>query len=245
MGEIKIREIGKINAKNPILVIGMLGVGGIGIAATLHLIKNLEMDYVGYIDSEKFYPTVIIRDGIPMPPVRIYSSRKHNIIAIVSELVIPTNLINKIAKLILKFAAKYKVKRIYSFGGLNIQVQPEDIDKILGIGTTKEDRELLEKNGVMIIKEGVTTGLISSLLSSCYERCFPGIFLFTPSRKMTIDFLSAAAILNSFSKIENIKVNTDELVKEGKEYEEKVKKIMETIKREREEYKSYEDTIYR
>ncbi|MFH8120097.1 MAG: PAC2 family protein, partial [Candidatus Aenigmatarchaeota archaeon] len=115
MGEIKIREIGKINAKNPILVIGMLGVGGIGIAATLHLIKNLEMDYVGYIDSEKFYPTVIIRDGIPMPPVRIYSSRKHNIIAIVSELVIPTNLINKIAKLILKFAAKYKVKRIYSF----------------------------------------------------------------------------------------------------------------------------------
>jgi uncharacterized protein len=241
----KIREIKRIKLKNPILILGFLGVGGIGVAATLHAIKELKMEYCGYIYSEKFYPTTIIHDGIPLPPVRIYASKKENLCAIVSELAIPSKLINKISKEILNYAIKNKFKRIYGFGGLNIQVAPEDIDKILGIGTTEEDRKILEKNNIITIKEGVTSGIISGILSSCYESCFPSIFLFTPSRKMAVDFLSAAAILNAFSKIEKIEINVDSLVKEGKIYEEKMNKILEALKKDRDEYKKFEETIYR
>ena len=241
----KIREIKNIKLKKPILVLGFLGVGGIGVASALHLIKELKMEYCGYIHSEKFYPTTIIRDGIPLPPIRIYKSKKEDLCVIVSELAIPSKLINEISHEILNYATKNKFRRIYGFGGLNIPVAKEDIDKILGIGTTEEDRKILEKNGIIIIKEGVTSGIVSGVLSRCYESCYPSIFLFTPSRKMVVDFLSAAAILNAFSKIEKIEINVDSLVKEGKEYEEKMNKILEALKKDKEEYKRFEETIYR
>jgi uncharacterized protein len=241
----KIKEIKNIKLKNPILVLGFLGVGGIGVAAALHMIKELKMEYCGYIYSEKFYPTTIIHEGIPLPPVRIYKSKENNICVIVSELAIPSKLINELSKEILNYAIKNKFRRIYGFGGLNISVAPEDIDKILGIGTTEEDRKILEKNDIIIIREGVTSGVVSGVLSSCYEKCFSSIFLFTPSRKMVVDFLSAAAVLNAFSKIEKIKINVDSLIKEGKIYEEKMNKILETLKKDKEEYKRFEETIYR
>jgi predicted ATP-grasp superfamily ATP-dependent carboligase len=124
-------------------------------------------------------------------------------------------------------------------------VAKEDIDKILGIGTTEEDRKELERNEIIIIREGVTSGIISGILSSCYENCFPSIFLFTPSRNMVVDFLSAAAILKAFSKIEKIEINVNLLIEEGKTYEEKMHKILDTLKKDKEEYRRFEETIYR
>jgi uncharacterized protein len=241
----KIKEIKDIKLKSPALVVGFVGVGGIGVTAVLHMIKELNMEYCGYIYSEKFYPTTIIHEGVPLPPVRIYKSKEHNLCAIVSELAIPIKLINELSKEILKYAIKNKFRRIYGFGGLNMPAAKEDIDKILGIGTTEEDRKELERNEIIIIREGVTSGIISGILSSCYENCFPSIFLFTPSRNMVVDFLSAAAILKAFSKIEKIEINVNLLIEEGKTYEEKMHKILDTLKKDKEEYRRFEETIYR
>jgi len=237
---VEIKEITKMDVNHPILIEGFPGVGMVGTAATMYLTSELKMQLCGYVDSDKFPPFCTIHNGIPLPPARIYCSEKYNLIAILSEFAIPLNVIHETCSKIIEFSKKKEVRTIYSLGGINIKVREEDIDMVYGVGTTLLTQNLLEKNNITVIKEGVTTGVTGVLLAECFAENFPAISLLTPSRPLAIDLMSAAAVLNTFCKMENIPISTDKLVKEGLVIENKLRELMRNARDAKERYTKIE-----
>lgn len=237
---VEIKEIKKVNVDHPILIEGFPGVGMIGTAATMYLVGELKMQLCGYVESEKFPPFCTIHNGTPLPPARIYCSEKYNLLATISEFAIPLNLIYETCSKLIDYSKQKEVRMIYSLGGINMKVREEDIDNVYGVGSTILSQELLEKNNITVIKEGVTTGVTGVLLSRCFTENFPAISLLTPSRPLAIDLMSAAAVLNVFCKMENIPLSTEKLVKEGLALESKLKELMRSAKDAKERYTKIE-----
>jgi len=237
---IEIKEMEKIKLDHPILVEGFPGVGMIGTAAAMYLTSELKMRLCGYVESDKFPPFCTIHNGTPMPPARIYCSEKHNLIVILSEFAIPLSLVSELSSKIIEYSKGKEVRMIYSLGGINMKVREEDIDSVYGVSTTELAQKLLEKSEVTVIKEGVTTGVTGVLLSKCFIDNYPAISLLTPSRPLAIDLMSAAAVLNTFCKIENLPVSTEKLVKEGLVIENKLRDLMKGAKDAKERYTKIE-----
>src|SRR5271157_5864752 len=110
----KIIEVVPVKLKNPVLIEGFPGVGMVGTIAAMHIVKELNMDLVGYIDSDRFPPFCTIHDGEPLPAARIYQSKKHNLIVILSEFVVPLNAVNELTNEILKWGDSRGVRMIFS-----------------------------------------------------------------------------------------------------------------------------------
>jgi len=237
----EIIETKRVKLRNPILIEGFPGVGMIGTAATMYLVKLMKMEMCGYIKSEKFPPFCSIHNGIPLPPARIYASKEKNMYVIFSEFAIPLTAAYDVADEIIKWCKKKKVRRIYSLGGISIKVAPEDIDKVFGVATTDETRELLKKNDVMIIKEGLTTGVTGAILANCYVKGYPALSLLTPSRALKVDLMSAAAVLEKLEDIEGIDIDTDKLMEEGRKIERIMKELIDRAKEVKERYKKIEE----
>ena len=237
---VEIKEITKMNVDHPILVEGFPGVGMIGTAATMYLTNELKMQLCGYVDSDRFPPFCTIHNGIPLPPARIYCSEKYNMLAILSEFAIPLAVVHETCSKIIEFSKQKEARMIYSLGGINLKVREEEIDNVYGVGTTLISQQLLEKNNVTVIKEGVTTGVTGVLLAECFAENYPAISLLTPSRPLAIDLMSAAAVLNVFCKMENIPLSTDKLVKEGLAIENKLRDLMKNAKDAKERYTKIE-----
>jgi uncharacterized protein len=240
-GLVRIIETQKINLKNPILVEGFPGVGMIGTAAMMYLVRELDMELCGYIVSEKFPPFVAIHEGIPLPPARIYKSEKHNLIVVLSEFAIPLAAVNEICSDLIEWAKEKGVKALYSLGGIDMKVPGADIDRVFGVATTPEMKSKIEEGGITIIKEGITTGVAGVLLARGYMEKFPVISLLTPSRPIAIDLLSAAAVLGIFIRLEKLPISTKRLTVEGMKIEAKIKKILSGAKSASNEYRKVEE----
>jgi uncharacterized protein len=240
-GAVKIIETQKINIKRPVIVEGFPGIGMIGTASMMYLVRELKMDLCGYIVSDRFPPLVTIHDGIPLPPVRIYKSEKYNLIVILSEFAIPLRAVNEVCSDILEWAAEKNARVLYTLGGIDMKVPEEDIDRVFATATTPETKKIIEREGITVIKEGITTGVTGVLLSLGYVKNFPVISLLTPSRPLTVDLLSAAAVLKAFTKLENIPVSVEKLIEEGMKIEVMLKEIFKNAKTVGEKYKKLEE----
>ena len=60
---ITIREIAKHNLKDPVLIDGFPGVGLVGTIVANFLINTLKLEQIGVIDSYKFPPISVVKDG--------------------------------------------------------------------------------------------------------------------------------------------------------------------------------------
>lgn len=243
----QIIETKKIELKSPVLIEGFPGVGMIGTSALIFLTRTLKMEMCGYVMSEKFPPFCTIHEGIPLPPARIYASREYNLLAVFSEFIIPLGAAHELCSVMIDWARAKGVRRIYSLGGINIKVPEEEIDKVFGIATTDDTRELLEQHGITVIKEGVTTGVTGILLAQSYVRGFPAIALLTPSRAIAIDLRSAAAVLEKLAEIEQIGISTQQLIEEGKAIEQRIADVLKRAKEARKRYEKMHEipTMYR
>lgn len=241
MGTVRIIETEKINLKKPVLVEGFPGVGMIGTAAMMYLVRELKMDLCGYIVSDRFPPFVTIHEGVPLPPARIYKSDKHNLLVVLSEFAIPIRAVNEICSDLLGWAKEKDVRVFYSLGGIDMKVPEEEIDRVFATATTQEAKRKVEKSSITIIKEGITTGVTGMLLARGYMERFPVISLLTPARPLAIDLLSAAAVLGAFAEIENVPVSTKRLIEEGMRIEASLKEVLKGAKAASEKYRKLEE----
>lgn len=234
-----IKEIKPISLNKPILLEGFPGVGMVGTISVMYMVKELDMELCGYL-SEKFPPFCTIHEGVPLPPARIYQSKKHNILAVISEFAIPLDVAHDVSTEIIKWAKSNGVRRIYSLGGASIKTKDSE-EKVFGIATTEETRKLLEDNGIALIREGATTGVTGVLLAKAFIERIPVISLLAPTRGLGVDLISAAVIIDKFSQIERIPISTKKLIEEGAKIEKTLQKVLESAKEAHRDYKKFEE----
>jgi uncharacterized protein len=231
---VRIVETGKYDLKSPYLIEGFPGIGLVGTISANYIVEKLGMELFGYVTSEHFSPIASIHNYSPLHPARMYKSRKHNLVVLFSELIIPMKTIYPLSQEILGWARKHKVKQIISLGGINIKGAQ---DTVYGIASMPLLGQRLEKKGVRLIREGVTTGVSGVLLAECATRNFPAVSLLSEAHAEYMDPKGAAMVLEALSNYINVKIDTRELTKQGKEIEKKAKTMLEQAKGADEAYK--------
>jgi len=237
---VTISEIKPVKLKNPILIEGFPGVGLIGTIAASYLVEQLKMEEVGYVSSPKFPPMSTIHDYRPHYPARIYQHKGKNLLVLLSEFIVPLNIVHDLSHEVLRWAKTKKVKQIVSMSGVAFH-GPANAAKIYGIATTDEMARLLKKNGVELIREGVTTGVSGVLMAECAATRFPAISVLAPTEKGLPDPRAAAKVVDMLNKIFKLGIDTAPLAKEADKVETRMSDLLQKIKESHAGYKTLEE----
>jgi uncharacterized protein len=212
---VEIVRIADAQIKNPIIVAGFPGAGLVGSIAASYLVEKAGFRLVGYVMSNEFAPLAAIHNYTPLPPVRMYFSRANNIVAFVSEIVVPVSVSNELAIKIIEFAEKVGAKKIITLGGITLK---EGANAVYAVGNVKaEVDEIIARKACKGIKEGATTGVTGTILAIASGYNLSALSILAEANPDFIDPKAAANALQSLSKVLGLSINTLELEKEAKD----------------------------
>ncbi|MDI9643899.1 MAG: proteasome assembly chaperone family protein [Candidatus Verstraetearchaeota archaeon] len=238
--DVSIVEVESIAAKNPALLCGLPDVGLVGIISVSHIIKELGMNEVGYIDSELFPPLVVFHQGEPTYPIRIF--QKEEILAVFSETALPPESLYPLTKMIVSWAKEKGVSMVVSLGGIGV---PNRIDidepKVYGASSTQELRERVLQNGISLMEEGFLVGPYGLIAKHSKALKVPNLILLAESFPNYPDPGAAASAVEALKKFvplpvdmkslrdrsEEIRMNARELMRKTAEHMQKMGKSQE------------------
>lgn len=210
---IEYKELKPLSIKGATMLVGFPTSGLVGSIAASYLANRLEMEMVGYFRSEKMPPVTAIHNYKPVPPLRVYKSKRHNLVVVLSEIVTPISLSSEMASQISKIAEKIKSPLLITLGGISLH---QDENSVYGISTSEELVASLEKRGqIKRVKEGATTGVAGLLLTPGMSKS-PVLSLLAETLEEQPDPKAAANVLKIVAKILKIKLDTSELEEEAK-----------------------------
>lgn len=223
----------KTALKGYTLVEGFPGIGLVGTIAAGYLVERRQMEPIGYMYSREFPPMATIHKGTPYFPARIYRDPKEKLCVLFAEFIVPASLVNDLAVSIVRFAREQGMSRIISLAGMST---PTPQGKIYGIASSPNMSKLLLANDVELIKEGITTGVSGVLVAHCAAEGFPAASLLAESKQGYPDPRAAAALLTKFSDIAGVKIDTKALFEEAGVVEEKMRSLLDQVKKVKEKY---------
>ncbi|MEJ2126795.1 MAG: PAC2 family protein [Candidatus Bathyarchaeota archaeon] len=156
------QESVKIVEKVPIpsdatMLIGLPDVGLVGLIATSYLITELGFQEIAYVESDLLPPVVVLHNGLPYAPLRIYGNEK--VIAVISELAIPANALHTVMRKLMDWAEAKKVKQMISMGGIPTENrQTIKAPEVFGAASNQELLDSVTKKGLKLMKEGYIVG---------------------------------------------------------------------------------------
>ena len=241
MIEIKMQ---KKNLDGYTFIEGFPGAGLVGPMAINYLVEKLGMENIGYLESDRFPPLISIHDDVPMHPVRIYISEKLKLVTIFAEFAIPIEMTFELSNAVYSdIIKKGGVDRVVSISG--IPTQQEEVPKdVFGVASSKKlVKDVIEKNGLKPIGDGMATGVNALILGMAMNDNMDDINILVPINPALIDPEYAVLAIKSMNSILGVDIDTAELDKEAKLVESKVKDIMKKTKETHETYKkSLDDT---
>lgn len=221
---ININLFDKLDLKGATFIEGFPGIGLVGPMAISYIIDKLGMDYVGFLESKDFPPLVSIHNNKPMPPIRIYFSKKLKIISIFAEFPIPINMISEISDDIYDFLQSNGISKIVSIGGLPVQ----NPSKNMVYTVTSNEKALAEatKAGMKPVPDGVSAGVSALLLLKASRGNISSTNILVPLNQAIIDPGNAEVAILAINKLMNLKIDVDDLDKEAKAVEAKIREIL-------------------
>jgi uncharacterized protein len=212
--------------ENPIIMEGFPGIGLVGNIASQHLIDELEMVYIGSIESKYFPPIAVLFNGIINMPVRIYESKEHNIIAVISDIPIHPTISYEVSKTLINWAQSINVKEIISIAGIATMTAET---KVFGAATSSEMLDRI-KEQVEIFQVGTISGISGSVMTECYSRNIPAISLLGETHSPNPDPRAAASVINVLNNLFGLSIDTDNLMAQAEQIEVELQKLAEQVR---------------
>lgn len=195
---VKVVERGAV-PNNALMLHGLPDVGLVGLIATSHIITQLKMNEVAYVDSELLPPVVVVHEGLPFAPLRIYGNT--DLIASFAEAAIPAKAVQPITRKLVEWGHAKKVKMMVAMGGIPVQDR-QDIEsvKVYGAASNPALLKTLSDKGIEILQSGFMVGPYALIMRYCAERNIPAIALLAQSFYNYPDPEAAAATSKSCLK---------------------------------------------
>jgi uncharacterized protein len=222
---VEIIERESVKFKNPIIIEGFPSVGLVGAIATEFIAGELKMKDIGFISSRFLPPVILVKDGEPKAPIRIYA--KDDLIVIVSDTAVPTFLAHDVSEAIVAWAKEKNVKKIVSVGGIQ---HPED-EKEMKVYALSPFPELLKeakKKKIERVELGFLTGVMGLLMMECIEYKVPIIGLLADAHYGYPDPAAAASVVNELNKILELNIDTKPLIEASKQIEKRFSTLIKT-----------------
>ena len=232
-----------LELKNPILVVGLPGVGLVGKLVAEHLVDELGAEKIIEVYSPHFPPQVLVNIDCTVRPVSnvIYhgKAKENDVLFLVGDHQSTTSQGHyELCSLYLDIAEEFGVRRIYTLGGYPTGKLTCE-ETVLGVANDIKVIEEIKKYGVEFRESEPSGGIVgASGLLVAFSRmrgidaaCLMGM---TPGYLM--DPKSAQSLLKVLCKILEIEVNTESLEKKAEEME----SILEKLK-EKEEQQTFQE----
>lgn len=231
-----------VDLRNNVLIEGFPGIGLVGTIAAGYIVEKRGMVPAGYIISDRFPPMTTIHQGRPFFPARIYKDPKADFCVILSEFVVPALTVQELARDLLDFAKKNKIRQIVSLAGMT---STEDIEKpnVYAIVSNNEMERYIKTKNITLIKEGVTTGVSGVLIARCAVDNFPAASILVESKYGYPDPRAAAHLVQELDKVIGLKVDTKDLIKEAGRIEARMKNLLVEMKKHKDTYQQAESEL--
>ncbi len=226
--DLEIYELKKIDLRDGIVIDGFPSVGLVSSIVANYIIESLNLEQIAIVDSPYFPSVALVRDGIPLSPVRIYGGKVNDNLKIsvfVSEFQIPTSLLKSIGTLMLDWANEQKISTVITPEGI-IQEEREDVN-VYAVTSTEYAKKKIPK-GVLEFGEGVITGVTGVLLTEGRKRDTDVIALLAEAHPNYPDARAAAKIVEVLNEImQGVKIDPKPLYEEAEKIEKNLAQIRE------------------
>jgi uncharacterized protein len=216
-----------VRSKSPVLIEGFPGIGLVGNIASQHMIEELNMEYIGSIES-RFFPSIaVLYEGLINMPVRIYESAEHNLIIVISDIPISHTVSYDVSNALVDWAESINVKEVVSIAGIAIMDTGEG-HKVFGAATTPEKLEDI-RSKVEIFQMGTISGISGSVMAECLLRGIPAISLLGATKTQNPDPRAASFVIGVLNELYGLSINTQRLIEQAERIEVELQRLAEDV----------------
>jgi uncharacterized protein len=244
----------ELKLNKPWLVAVWPGMGHVAISAGYYLLAKLGMHLVAELSAHELFDVehVDVKGGLittgRLPRSRFFAwtdpNGKHDIVVFVGEAQPPRGKY-AFCRMLLEFARKLGVERVFTFAAMGTQMHPEHSTRVFGAASNEESLNELKKLDLEILEDGQISGLNGVLLgvaaemglrSACLLGEMPQIFAQFPFPKASL------SVLEVFSKLADIEIDFSELLEQASRAEHELGELLSQMQRAYEEQVPSEDS---
>ncbi len=218
-------QTGSLDIKSPYIFVGLPDAGLVGTIAATYLVDNLKMKEVGYIDSARFPPMVIVRNSEVKNAVRIYGEDKF--VVVISEIPLIPSLAIQFAKSLISWAKKLNPTLVINITGLPVQNRLQiPKPEVVGLATTKDMAEVLGSQNIALFNDGVLFGPYAAIIKECVSQKVPTLSLFAQSHLNFPDPMASIEALSIVNKVLTTNIDLKPLQDEAEIIRIKTRELM-------------------
>ncbi|MEK6973501.1 MAG: PAC2 family protein [archaeon] len=232
-------ERAKENLRGYTLIEGFPGMGLVGTISAKYLTEQVKFTEIGHIECDFFTPVIRVHHGLPMYPSRIYVSKEHKLVVLLSEQIIPSTLVNNLSKETIKWINQKGITRVISLAGIKTEGEG-NAETVYGIAANEESLKELKKYDIEIIDEGLTTGVTAMMLLEMRKQHKFKAYSLLGSANTAADYMASAELLKKLNIILGLKITVKPLMQEAKKTQEMVLKHLNDLKKTEENTEEFE-----
>jgi uncharacterized protein len=207
------------------VIIGFPDVGLVGLISCMHIVETLKLPEKGLIQSDLFPPIVVMHGGKFQSPVRIYSDEELTVI--ISEIPIPPNAINPLAREIIKWTKKKNIKSLVSLYGIPVPNRINiDNPETFGNSNDEKVKKRLKEKDIKNIDTGILAGTHAALVWEAVKQNIPIIALGVETFANYPDPKASANLISELNKLFELDIEVKELLEKAEELRIKLRDMM-------------------
>jgi predicted ATP-grasp superfamily ATP-dependent carboligase len=224
---------------------GLLGLPDTGLVGTIavgHTIHSKNMNKVAYVNPSALPPMLVIHNGEPESPIRIYVG--HEFFALISEAPMPYATYKEVVANIVGLAKEKRVELLISITGIAVQNRLEiKIPEVSGIGSTADVRSILKSRGFPLLEEGFIAGPQALALNECIEQNVPMAVLIAQSHAKFPDPAAAVSVLNRLNQAFGFNIDVKMLQDQAEEFRIRLRELMQRTQQSMRNMKTQEQEL--
>lgn len=203
------------------LIEGFPGFGLVGTITTEYLLKHLNCECIGQLVLDELPPTVVIHEGKLVKPISLYYNKGYNLL-ILHALSAGIGVEWKITAEITKLVKDLNIKEIISIEGVSSNEANPPKSRTFVYSSNDDTRKKLKKIAPEL-SEGIIMGVTAALLVNSNVTTTA---IFADSASNLPDSKAAAAVITVLDQYLGLKIDPKPLLETAKEFEEKLKSLM-------------------
>jgi uncharacterized protein len=205
----QIVQYNDVSIPSPIVFIGIPDVGLVGSIAVSYIIDKMQMQEIGYIESDRLPPILLVREGRVKNPIRIYSTNYS--IAVIADIPLPPNLLTDFSSSVSRWLKGINTRLVVNMTGLPVQNRMSiDRPQVLYVLTDRSAVDMKDTNAIAL-SDGIIMGVYASIIKSCMNESIPVLTLLTQSHSSFPDPFASIEALSVINKALSMNIDLSEL----------------------------------
>jgi len=225
-----------IKFKNPVMVVGLPGIGSVGSLVAEYLRNELDAKRFATLYSPHFiHQTIMLKSGY----TRLISNRFYyketkdcTLIILLGDTQAGTPEGQyEVNEKIVKFFKSIGGNLIYTIGGYSASSHYIQNPRVFGVATDRQTKDALSKKGVLFgVTNGAIWGSAGLIVEFAKKNKIHAACIMGETSVLEVDANSARAVLDKIKNIVGVKINLDNIDKIKKETDKMIKELEEASK---------------